>query len=319
MRQLLGLDVAGYTQHPLHAGSRVWSQTNCYVDLWIEVLHANGLEPLAALGFTASVDLEGDQWTFFKYPLADLYRLYGIDVFELNIWDSLQAHLEEQLRLGRLPIVETDAWFLPDTHGVSYRTEHAKTSIAIQQLDPRERRMAYFHNAGYYELFGDDFTGVMEFGGRLPPYVEVARLGAQAPLSGPGLLRAAGELLEQHLLRRPADNPFRRYAERFLHDVEDLRDRPLGTFHGYAFSGLRQCGAAFELLASHLRWLEAAGGAPAADAAEAYDGIATAAKALQFKTARFVSTGKRFDPAPLLDEMASRWDRGMGLLGASAA
>ena len=29
---------------------------------------------MAALPFTLTVDLEGDQWTFFKFPLADLLR-----------------------------------------------------------------------------------------------------------------------------------------------------------------------------------------------------------------------------------------------------
>ena len=35
--------------HALHQGERVWQETNCYVDLWIELLHGFGLDPRAAL------------------------------------------------------------------------------------------------------------------------------------------------------------------------------------------------------------------------------------------------------------------------------
>ena len=48
---------------------RAWAETNCYVDLWVELLHALGHDPIAALPFTLAIDFEGDQWTFFKFPL----------------------------------------------------------------------------------------------------------------------------------------------------------------------------------------------------------------------------------------------------------
>ena len=66
-----------FAAHPLHDADREWPETNCYVDLWIELLHARGLEPEAMLGFTLRQDFEGDQFTFFKPPLADLEALYG--------------------------------------------------------------------------------------------------------------------------------------------------------------------------------------------------------------------------------------------------
>ena len=69
-------------------------------DLWIELLHALGLDPVAALPFTLAIDFEGDQWTFFKFPLADLYDLYGLDVQELAIWRPLVDHVEEQVDAG---------------------------------------------------------------------------------------------------------------------------------------------------------------------------------------------------------------------------
>ena len=68
----LSLTAATFVPHPLHATERSWTETNCYVDVWIEVLHALGLDPVAASAFTLSCDFEGDQWTFFKYPPEDL-------------------------------------------------------------------------------------------------------------------------------------------------------------------------------------------------------------------------------------------------------
>ena len=90
--RLWDLDPAAYARHSLHSTERSWPETNCYVDLWVELLHTAGADPLAALPCTLAVDLEGDQWTFLKFPLADLDALYGVDVFELNVWQPLTAH-----------------------------------------------------------------------------------------------------------------------------------------------------------------------------------------------------------------------------------
>ena len=121
MLRLWNLDPAAYARHPLHCADRAWPESNCYVDLWVELLHTAGAEPLAALPFALAVDVEGDQWTFFKFPLADLEALYGVSVFELNVWRPLVVHVAEQLALGRPSIVEVDAFYLPDTAGTSYR------------------------------------------------------------------------------------------------------------------------------------------------------------------------------------------------------
>ena len=42
-----------------HAGDRTYTETNCYTDILIELLHARGDEPLAALGFTRPDGLRG--------------------------------------------------------------------------------------------------------------------------------------------------------------------------------------------------------------------------------------------------------------------
>ena len=80
-------------------------------------------------------------------------------------------------------------------------------------------------------------------------------------------------------------------------------------FHSYAFATLRQCGAAFELAGAYLRWLEARGESGLERAAEGCELIATTAKALQFKTARAVSTREPLDAAPMLEKMAGRVGR----------
>ncbi len=314
------IDPASHQPHPLHTADRVWPQSNCYVDLWIELLHGNGYDPLAAGAFTLTTDLEGDQWTFFKYPLADLERLYGIEVFELNVWRPLASHIADQLVQGRSVIPEVDAFYLPDTAGISYHSEHVKTSIAIQHLDLPGQRLGYFHNAGFYEVRDDDFTNLLRLEGPLtspeylPPYVEVAKFGARPPVAGPALTGAAVDLLRTHLDRAPATNPFHRYAARFANDLEWLGQEPLPVFHGYAFATLRQFGASFEMAALFLRWLAERGETGLEPAINAFSDIAATAKSLQFRTARLVGAGKAFAPGPFLDGMAASWNTGFELL-----
>jgi hypothetical protein len=69
---LLGLDPATWRPSALHGADRIWPETNCYVDLWVELLPALGHPVEAALPFTVLQDFEGDQFTFFKFPLEDL-------------------------------------------------------------------------------------------------------------------------------------------------------------------------------------------------------------------------------------------------------
>ena len=316
------LDSATYVPHPLHRGDAVWHEKNCYVDLYIELLHAMGFEPLACLPFTMRIDLEGDQWTFFKFPLADLRSLFGIEVFELNIWHSLIEHTRAELALGRPVIVDMDSFHLPDARGTDYRTNHVKTSIGVQDLDIEARSLGYFHNAGYHSLAGEDFDNVFRldptrFGAEhLAPYVEVVKLDDARRPDRPELVRRSLELLASHLERAPRENPFARYRERFVRDLEWLRPKPLEAFHQYAFATLRQVGANFELAASYVRWLQVNGEGGLDNAATAFDEIASAAKTLQFKTARAVTGGKPLDAGALLTTMEAAWARGLGDLTA---
>ena len=307
-----------YTPHALHAQTRIWPETNCYVDLWIEVLATLGAAPEAMLGFTLTQDFEGDQFTFFKVPLEDLEALYGVRATELAIFDHVESHVAEQIARGRLCMIEMDSYFMPDTHGVSYRTEHGKTTIAINRMDVENRSLDYFHNGGFYHLEGEDFDGVFQrhlTETDLPflPYTEFAKF----PKNVPDVAyqrRIAEILLTRHFARRPKENPIRAFASVFPAQVEAIAERPFGFFHKYAFNTLRQLGANFELAASHLDWL-GQGKHFAAASADALQ-IAETAKAVQFQLARAVMR-KKFDAlAGTLQPAADAWDRMTAALAA---
>lgn len=311
-----GLDPDSYGPHALHAQERMWPETNCYVDLWIEVLAAAGVAPEAMLGFTLTQDFEGDQFTFFKVPLEDLELLYDIRVTELAIFDTVENHVCEQIARGRLCLVEMDSFFMPDTRGTAYRQEHGKTTVGINRLDLANRLMEYFHNGGFFRLEGEDFDGVFQRHlpeGALPflPYTEFAKFPG-ASRSSEHQREVAELLLRRHFVRRPAQNPIADFASVFPKQVEAVAERPFGYFHKYAFNTLRQFGANFELLASHLAWLdEVAHGAAIVEALK----ISESAKSVQFQLARAV-TRKKFDPlATALDPAIAAWDRLMDDLG----
>jgi hypothetical protein len=80
VNQVQSLNPLTYSRHKIHGDSRTWTETNCYVDVVVELLHGLGYEPIAALPFTLGIDFEGDQWTFFKFPQEDLLELYGIEI-----------------------------------------------------------------------------------------------------------------------------------------------------------------------------------------------------------------------------------------------
>ncbi|UDF31324.1 UNVERIFIED_ORG: DUF1839 family protein [Roseateles sp. XES5] len=310
-----GLDPETYRPHALHDAERMWPETNCYVDLWIEVLNAFGTAPEAMLGFSLTQDFEGDQFTFFKVPLEDLETLYGIRCTELAIFDRVESHVATQIARGRLCLVEMDSFYMPDTRGVAYRQEHGKTTVAINRLDLESKRLDYFHNAGFFRLEGEDFDGLFHLNDGpedLPflPYTEFSKFPEQQP-DAAHLRQAAKRLLAAHFARRPAENPVAAFAKVFSQQVEAVADRPFGFFHKYAFNTLRQLGANFELAGSHLDWLGT--GNEAADAARK---ISETAKSVQFQLARAVARRKFGPLATALDPAIEAWDNLMALLAA---
>ena len=314
------LSAAGYRRHALHQGDRAWPETNCFVDLWIEVLHVLGHDALAALGCTLDLDFEGDQFTFFKQTYGDLAVLHGVDVQELNVWRPLHLHVEELVRRRRLVLAEVDAHWLPDTSGTDYRAQHTKTTIGIQAIDLQGERLGYFHNAGYFELEGADYRGLFGLDAaadptRLPLYCEFVRLESLRVRPREALLELALECTRAHLRRRPRENPVARFAASFPETVATFGPDALPTYHLYAFSSVRQLGAAAELGAHHLRWLQSAVPASLEPAAAELDSVSVAAKSLILKGARAVSTGKRADFGALLSTLSTSWSTALEAAG----
>jgi hypothetical protein len=298
--------------HPLHDGARDWPETNCYIDVWIEILHALAEDPAAALGFTVAQDFEGDHFTFSKFPLEDLYDLFGLEVQELAIYDALETHIAEQTARGRMVLVEVDSFFLPDTRGVSYRIEHTKTTIAVNRIDSARRELDYFHGPGFFTVAGDDYDGLLRTrpaAGEtvLFPYAEFVKFEHRKRFDP----TAARALLHRHLARRPLENPVAAFRARVRAQAKAAAERPSGFLHSYAFNTARQLGMNFELLGSHLAWLEAEGlGWPQLQStAESCKALSSGAKAFQFQLARAVAR-KRFDAIETaLDPLVEHYDR----------
>jgi hypothetical protein len=253
----------------------------------------------------------------FKYPVADLQALFGLRVNELNVWRDLGVHVAEQISLGHLVTIDADAWFLPDTRDVTYRTGHQKTTIMAQMVDLDRRQLGYFHNAAYFELDGEDFDGVLKLGRHadptvMPPYVESVRLVGTAA-QGADLLDLAIETTRRHLAHRPTSNPFPRFKKQLESDLDWLAKADLEVFHRYAFGTCRQCGSGAELAAAFTRWLERHDGRDLAEATASFDRIAAGTKSLQFGMARLMR-GRVFDIDEPLMAMGEAWEAALACL-----
>lgn len=314
-----GLNPASYRRSELHAPERVWVEKNCYIDIWIELLHALGLEPLAVMGFTLAIDFEGDQWTFFKPPHEALRNLYGVDVQELYVWRTLLEHGQEHLSAGKLISTEADAYWLPDTAGTDYRSQHTKTTIVLNSIDVQAGRLGYFHNAGYFSVDGEDFRRLFRLDAApdptyMPLFAELVRYDRRRLQSPQALRSAARQLLREQVARLPVDNPVRRFQARFARDFTQMQAWGLPVYHTWAFGTLRQLGAAAELAALHLVWL-APEEAELQEAAAQFLRVAHGAKVLILKAARSVNSRKPWDVAAALEETCEAWQAAITHVG----
>jgi hypothetical protein len=320
---VLDLDPATYRRHALHTDDCAWVEKNCYIDIWIEALHALGCEPLAILPFVVAVDFEGDQWTFFKPQHAELHELYGVGVEELYVWRPLIDHATEHLGAGKMISTEADAFWLPDTAGTDYRRQHTKTTIVLNDLDRAQRRLGYFHNANYHVLEGEDFTRTFRLDALpdptfLPLFAEIVRVDRVVRRSPSDLAARSIGLWRRHLDRAPSDDPIARFRERTERELPRLAEAGLDAYHAWAFGTVRQLGAAFELGAQNLRWLaeQSQGGAAFEEAARAFSAVSAAAKAFVLKAARAVNARRKLDAAQLFDAMSSERGAGLAILRA---
>ena len=295
---------------PLHGDDAVWPETNCALDVWIQLLRVRGEAPAPAMVCAFDADCLADHWVMLKPDLGDLRRLFGIQVTEFVAWKPIAEHVVDHLGRGAHLTLETDAWWLPDTAGTSYRSTHVKTSIVPLAIDIEGRRLDYLHNAGRFTLVADDFDGALNRAGAetaVPlPYLELISPAAAVD----SFIRCtATTLLGEHLARRPADNPVERLAAAVLGEQERIRSLGPSYFHGYAFVTLRQLGTTGQVAAGFLGWL-----GPDDDtlraAAQHFTQVAELSKSAQFALAR-ISWGRKASVETLLDGAASAWSAGM--------
>lgn len=304
-----------HVPHPIHGADRIWTETNCYVDLWVELLHALGHDPVPAAACTFSARFDGAQWTFLKFRPEDLLALYGIDVAEMNVWRRPLDHLGDNASAGLLSTVEVDGFWLPDTDGTGYRTARSKTTIVPIVVDRDAEVLEYFHNSGCHRLEGADFRGLFGLDEAVPtwpPYIEQIRLGAAEACPD-----AFDAVLTRHLRMRATVNPVRALADRVIDDVEFVRSGGLDVFHPWTFGVLRQCGATAELAADVSEYMERHGYAGAAGAAADFRLVAEGAKSVQFRMAR-AARGRDVDPSEQLGSMADAWERAMRVVAHAA-
>jgi hypothetical protein len=307
------LDPTSYVRHALHSPERIWPEKNCYIDIWIELVHALGLDPHAMLAFTVAIDFEGDQWTFFKPPHTELKQLYGLQVQELYVWRPLLEHALEHLGAGKLISTEADAFWLPDTSGTDYRSKHTKTTIVLESVDVAAQRLNYFHNGGYFTLHGEDFARLFRVGAApdptfMPLFAELVRCDRLCQLAPSTLRDLSRALLRKHIDWRPKTNPIPAFHQRLGRDLPQLVQEGMEAYHAWVFGTVRQLGAATELSALYLRWLADPSGR-GVEAADTLLKLSTLCKTLVLKIARAVTLRRPLDAAAIFDEMSSLWER----------
>lgn len=315
--RLLGVSADDHVPHPIHSDGRIWTETNCYTDLWIEVLHALGLDPIPVAVCVFGARFDGTQWTFLKFKPEDLFALYGIEVDEMNVWRRPIDHLEDNAAAGMLSTVEVDSFWLPDTAGTGYREGHGKTTIVPILIDRDREELQYFHNSGCYRLTGADFRGIFGLDEPGPPawlpYVEQIRYRRSTALNADAFDAA----LRRHLRSRPRGNPVRDLAARVATDTEWLGAAGIDGFHLWSFGVLRQCGATAELAADVCAYMENAGYPGAGRAIDDFRAVAEGTKTVQFRMAR-AARGRAVDPTEQLDAIADAWQRAMTVVAAAA-
>lgn len=299
----------GESRHPLHSGVRTWPESNCYLDLWIGLLHALGLDPVPMLLCGFGSRFEVDQWTFCKPAASELALLYGVRVEELNIWGNLREHVERQVAADRIVLLETDGYFLPDTGATTYRQSHGKTTIAIHRIEASSGIVHYLHNSGAYALDADDARGVFGSGvtaAVLPPFAEFVDVSRVKIRDYETTRRFAATLALRRLGGGPSRNPFLVWSEYADRQLADLAAGDLAHFHAWAFGTVRQAGAVADLLSHWCRWIDKQDGCERA--ASGFAAIAGAMAAQQFRLARLPGGGRPHDFAAALSRCAPMWD-----------
>ena len=307
------LDPATYEPHAVHAGGRTYPETNCYTDILVELLHARGDEPLAALGFTCASTSRATSGRSSSRRRATSSAVRHRHPRDAAVPAAARTRSPSSSRAGRTMIVELDAWYLPDTAATSYRTEHVKTSVVAEAIDLDGERLRYFHNAALYELEGDDYRGVFRLGRRSPTTCCRRTPSSCRFDAGPRLRRRRrcapprSSCSAHHLDAAPATQPvraLRRAARRRPAGAARRRRRPATT--PTRSPPCAWPAPAFELLRVARRL--AARRRRRAGVRRAAARSSRAARCSSFKLAR----RRAFDPEPAVAALAAAWDEAHG-------
>ncbi|NHN56587.1 DUF1839 family protein [Calidifontibacter sp. DB0510] len=314
-----------FRRHPLHDPSGPWPQTDCYLDVWISVLHGLGLDPVPALAPVLALSADDDQLTFVKTDERDLRELYGIRYGEHPLWVSLLEHVVTQAEAGHLLVVEADSFYLPDTAGTSYRTEHLKSSIVPVELDPDAQVMTYLHNNVQGQLCDDDFAAIFrsdaltgEASTWVPlPYVERVDLSGLQRLSSDELAEAARAVAVRQLADSTAA-PLGSLPQWVDRHGERMAREGMPFFHRFAFATTRPAGFAAHLAGALASWFGERGADPVAsrEAASAFEEASGRAQQAQLKLTR-VARGRSVDVEALATAYDTAWSTGIDRLGAA--
>ncbi|NKE09416.1 MULTISPECIES: DUF1839 family protein [Kocuria] len=303
-----GLSAEGFTPHPLHQDQSLWSNTNCYLDVWVELLHGMGRRPEPLFAAAVAAETQVEQFEFLKVDHRDLEEVHGLRVGEYDVWKPLLEHVLTQMAAGNLMIIEADAHWLPDTRGISYGTEHTKTSIVPLRVDPQQRHLVYLHNEGLHELRGQDFDfvlGEQRSQGIVPaPYVELVRLDRLGAANDDDARAHTVRLLRHHALRATAHNPVAELMDVVRSHFDWLAEAGMDGYHALCFETTRQLGVVSMLAAEAVRFsaVEEIQGA-----AEAYVTVSKESKALQFQLARVARGRKSASLETTMATISEQW------------
>lgn len=316
---IAGLSPEGFAQHPLHRDESVWSNTNCYLDVWIELLHGLGHAPEPMFAAATAATAQGTQFEFLKVEHRDLEEVYGLRVGEHDIWLGLQEQVLLQLAAGNPMLIEADAFWLPDTRGVSYGIEHTKTSIVVLSADPQAQELVYLHNEGLHRLSGEDVDRVLGPGRRegiVPsPYTELISLqGLRSPAEVDAVAQTR-RLLRLHARRAPRANPAGELVEILRARLPWLGEHGMQGYHALCFETTRQLGVVAMLAAAACRHAQE----PGLEAAvQGWSAVSEEAKGIQFQLARIARGRGSKALEAAMDSVVEHWSQAAAALAAWA-
>ncbi|MBV8086642.1 MAG: DUF1839 family protein [Chloroflexi bacterium] len=305
-----GLEPADYQPHRLHADSGyAWPEQNCYFDLWIELLHSLGCDPVPCFYPGLTTTYVSDQWQFIKPDPSALLALYGVRLYEINVWEPVATHVARHVADGNPVLLEVDAYDLPDVAGLSYQIKHSKTTIGIVGIDSAAEELWYLHNRGLYSLAGVDYRAALQLdqADRLPFFIEAASLKSLVRRDAGELRAISLRLLGSSLEQLGAYNPFPAFRAHLGVVLPRIAAGEIEV-HGYAFASLRQLGAACSLGAEYLAWC----GLPRVEqAVEELGHVSQLAQAFILRLARAAARGRVVDVDEPLGAMEVCWMRAM--------